>query len=745
MAKVYATPGVYIEEKSAFPNSAVPVATAVPAFIGYTEKAIRNKRDLTNVPTRISSFGEFLLYFGGAPKTTYDITTKKLNYKLEPNARRFMLFNSMRLFFANGGNDCYIVSVGDYDSAVAAGDFHGEEIVDGEKVLIGINTLLKEPEPTMVVIPDAVLLEEADCYSLQQLMIQHCGLTMRSRVAILDVHGGYKKRSRDSEDVIEKFRMGVGNNFLDFASAYYPWLDTTIVSAEEVDFLNVDTTTRTAFMNLLKKDNAQSVKEGVLDQGRANLINAEIDHIPTAALHAELFKVFEGLGKLAKDIKNLEQKDIEDAAAALDNVPADAEDIPAEIDSALSTTNFGKLLANIPTNTMAAIAALEAFDPEATLPDPALDAKEGAVEALTTASEALQEIVDQMDDGDLIGTRNQFKAMAANLGAAAKSIEKLKGKADGDGNIQEPTAEDIQAEFMKMVGAKEANLAEMRAAIVKTKDAFAKDSTLTEIKEAVAVMDFPKDAADGAKTAIAAMNADLLIVKAESEIEEAIQARKDVKTLHQTLLAISPLYREVMNTLRAKLNLLPPSGCMAGVYSMVDSSIGVWQSPANVSVGSVIKPAVNLTNEEQEDLNVPLSGKAVNAIRTFPGKGVLVWGARTLDGNSQDWRYISVRRTVIFIEQSIKYAAEPYVFDPNTANTWVNIKATISNFLTNVWQQGALAGATAEDAFSVDVGLGVTMTPVDILDGIMRITVKLAVTRPAEFIVITFQQQMQKS
>ena len=218
-----------------------------------------------------------------------------------------------------------------------------------------------------------------------------------------------------------------------------------------------------------------------------------------------------------------------------------------------------------------------------------------------------------------------------------------------------------------------------------------------------------------------------------------------LKRVHNTLLVVSPMYKAIMNNLRERINLLPPSGAMAGIYSMVDNSVGVWQSPANVSVGSVIRPVVNLNNDQQEDLNLPINGKAINAIRSFPGKGVLVWGARTLDGNSQDWRYISVRRTVIFIEQSIKYAAEAYVFEPNTANTWTNIKALITNFLTNVWQEGALAGATPEDAFSVEVGLGTTMTPVDLLDGIMRVTVKIAVTRPAEFIVITFEQQMQKS
>jgi hypothetical protein len=184
---------------------------------------------------------------------------------------------------------------------------------------------------------------------------------------------------------------------------------------------------------------------------------------------------------------------------------------------------------------------------------------------------------------------------------------------------------------------------------------------------------------------------------------------------------------------------------MAGIYSMVDNARGVWQSPANVSMNSVVKPAVNITNEDQEDLNVPLDGKAVNAIRTFPGKGVLVWGARTLDGNSMDWRYISVRRTVVFIEQSIKYAVEAVVFEPNDEPLWINVKTMITNFLTSVWHQGALAGATPQDAFSVNVGLGSTMTPADILDGILRISVGVAITSPAEFIIITFQQKMQTS
>lgn len=217
------------------------------------------------------------------------------------------------------------------------------------------------------------------------------------------------------------------------------------------------------------------------------------------------------------------------------------------------------------------------------------------------------------------------------------------------------------------------------------------------------------------------------------------------QTVHQALLQNSAAYLQLVKAIKDDLNLLPPSAAMAGVYTSVDNSRGVWKAPANVTINSVVKPSITINDEDQKELNVPMSGKAVNAIRTFPGEGLKVWGARTMDGNSQDWRYINVRRTMIFLEQSVKNAARAYVFEPNDANTWINMKCMIENFLRSVWKRGGLAGATPEDAFEVHVGLGDTMTGDDILEGILRITVLVAISRPAEFIEITFQQQMQKS
>ena len=191
---------------------------------------------------------------------------------------------------------------------------------------------------------------------------------------------------------------------------------------------------------------------------------------------------------------------------------------------------------------------------------------------------------------------------------------------------------------------------------------------------------------------------------------------------------------------------LPPSSTIAGIYAAVDNNRGVWKAPANVSVTAVIRPTINFTNVEQDQMNVdPVGGKSVNAIRPFTGKGTLVWGARTLAGNDNEWRYVSVRRLFIFVEESVKKATEQFVFEPNDANTWVRVQAMIENFLNTLWRQGALQGIKPEHAFYVAVGLGKTMTALDILEGRMLIEIGMAAVRPAEFIVLKFSHKMAES
>ncbi|MDW3191821.1 MAG: phage tail sheath C-terminal domain-containing protein [Cytophagales bacterium] len=206
------------------------------------------------------------------------------------------------------------------------------------------------------------------------------------------------------------------------------------------------------------------------------------------------------------------------------------------------------------------------------------------------------------------------------------------------------------------------------------------------------------------------------------------------------------VYRNIQAQLNAMYVTLPPSGTMAGIYARVDNNRGVWKAPANVSINNVIGPTVKITNDIQDGLNVdPTSGKSINAIRSFVGKGTLVWGARTLAGNDNEWRYVPVRRLFIFVEESVKKATEFVVFEPNDAKTWLRVKTMIENFLTSLWRDGALAGAAPSDAFFVNVGLGVTMTAQDILEGRMNVEIGMAAVRPAEFIILKFSHKLQES
>ncbi|MEM9885302.1 MAG: phage tail sheath C-terminal domain-containing protein [Bacteroidota bacterium] len=203
------------------------------------------------------------------------------------------------------------------------------------------------------------------------------------------------------------------------------------------------------------------------------------------------------------------------------------------------------------------------------------------------------------------------------------------------------------------------------------------------------------------------------------------------------------LVKQIENAVNNISLILPPSPAIAGIYTRVDNDRGVWKAPANVSIARVVAPTVKITDDTQGSMNIdPNGGKSVNAIRAFTGRGILVWGARTLNGNDNEWRYISVRRFFNFVEESVKKASYRFVFEPNDANTWNSMRAMIENFLTIQWNQGALQGAKADDAFFVRVGLGQTMTALDILEGRLIVEIGMAVVRPAEFIILRFMHKL---
>jgi len=212
------------------------------------------------------------------------------------------------------------------------------------------------------------------------------------------------------------------------------------------------------------------------------------------------------------------------------------------------------------------------------------------------------------------------------------------------------------------------------------------------------------------------------------------------------MVSSSSVYANIKEAIKREGIIVPPSGAIAGVYASIDGTRGVWKAPANVSLNTVIEPVVAIDNNTQDDLNVDVSaGKSINAIRTFTGKGTLVWGARTLAGNDNEWRYISVRRFFIMVEESAKKSTEPFVFEPNDANTWAKVRGMLENYLLILWRQGALAGAKPEHAFFVKCGLGQTMTAQDILEGKLIVEIGMAAVRPAEFIILRFSHKLQES
>lgn len=534
------TPGVYVTELSAFPPSVVGVETAVPAFIGYTEKAVQNGKSVSNKPVAINSLADFHEVFGGdfAPKfhiakkpasadsATGNVKDIKAEFTLggtsytvtQSRDARFYLYNNMRLFYANGGGKCYVVSAGTYDGATKG--------VELKLLQNGVDNIRDEVGPTMLVVPDALLLAEDGFKALVPQMLNQCG-QLGDRVAILDVYGSDDFPTKGITELVKGFREAVGTEYLSYGIAYFPCLHTSVIQPSDMSLSSFD---------LGDKDTLTNLKN--------------------------------------------------------------------------------------------------ALDDEVKVPEP----------------------------------------------DKAKLSPKAQGLVDAiDGNPDaKPPIKGLEDLYKAMSGS-------------------------------------------------AATPADLLAWEA----------------LNKNLIAHIPALSQLLALLADKLNIQPASGAMAGIYTHVDANRGVWNAPANISLTGVVGPIVKITSEDQEDLNVPLDGKAINAIRDFVGRGTLVWGARTLDGNSNDYRYIQVRRTLIYVEQSIKAALNQFVFAPNDGQTWVAVTAMISNFLTSLWTAGGLMGGKASEAFSVQCGLGSTMTGNDILNGYMRVQVTLQMIHPAEFIELTFTQKMQ--
>jgi len=183
---------------------------------------------------------------------------------------------------------------------------------------------------------------------------------------------------------------------------------------------------------------------------------------------------------------------------------------------------------------------------------------------------------------------------------------------------------------------------------------------------------------------------------------------------------------------------IPPCGHLAGVYAQTDAVRGVWVAPANVPLAGVTALSHDLTAAESDELN----SRGIDLIRSFPTQGITVWGARTTTDQAADWKYIEVRRFMIFLEQSIAEGTQWAVFEPNGPALWTVVRSSIENFLETIWKQGALRGSTQHEAFFVRCD-PTTMMQTDLADGRLVCIVGVAPVRPAEFVIIQISIQTQ--
>lgn len=633
------TPGVYIKEINAFPNSVVPVATAVPAFIGHTQFAMNGTKSLLNQPFRITSMLEYNQYFGGAPQPEYTLNIA-IQKDLDKNDK----------------------DLKDINVKIAAAK---SSVENAKKLVTCVQCVQKKAE----MLVSAITQTEPDIAAKAD-----------DTVAVAIVLQNVAEEVKDSVMITESNNLKVAADAAKIAVS----TPDAEVKAKAVDEAAKATLVKAQALLTTTTEQAETSLKTLLPQRKvlADSLNAQIN---------KLFSV------------NDPQWKIEDALKILNTFYYNLVLFFANGGGACYIVSVGDY-----SNTFS------------------YDSFKAGLAPLTKEAEPTMLVIPEAVNLGLDGWANVIQDALQHCGKMKNRVAIL-DIFEGYKSQKDPSG-DVIKNFREKVGSSSLDFAAayypwINTSVVSTSDINAYNLTSESATLLLKVMQYELDYTAGDAKNTTSTDADKANI----------------------LLPNSPFGNLVMKEISRKINLLPVAAAMAGIYTKTDSNRGVWKAPANISVNMAASPALNLTDAEQEGLNVDLNGRSINAIRYFKGEGTKVWGARTLMANSLDWRYINVRRTMIFLEESIKNAARAYVFEPNVAATWLNMKAMIENFLLGVWKQGGLAGASPEDAYSVHVGLGDTMTPEDILEGILRITVLVAVSHPAEFIEITFQQQMQKS
>lgn len=683
----YKTPGVYVKEVSIFPPSVAEVETAIPAFVGYTEKAEKKGEVLTNVPTKIKSLLDYHTMFGGGYDITQvDVVVDEGNgfavTSVTPD-KRFYMYEALRQFFDNGGGDCYIVSVGSFSSTVALGN--SADAAANPGLSVGLKRLEKYDEPTIILFPDAPLLaDESTFYTLQQRALSQCA-KLQDRVSVFDL---YENTTRDYEDTVDEFRNKIGINNLKYGAAYTPWLYTTYKKTINLGIFESHVTNSGGMAQNLEELTSDPDLNALVTTAKA----AMGDQTTLASMVSGLLS---GGAQTIKDrfatLRNaVMAADDTTAAAELTALIDYLQEVAAEL-PALQTSLNGENL-KLDLNAYAGDTLKVAINDLVQLE------KNDDVNALTGVDDPT--VITRYEDYDATGWLAEYDLTSPPDGAVVGDI------------------------------------------VASTTDYGDLATSPSPVKSTAVNIVSGRDAAGDS-----AVGLDGIFAGLNDFIQELLAAAQTHAELTQnTLYENHSIVGNIVEHIKRDFSNVPPSGSVAGLYAFVDNARGVWKAPANVSVNGVRGPMEPIDDADQESLNIDVTGgKSINAIRTFTGRGTLVWGARTLAGNDNEWRYVPVRRFFNMVEESVKKSTAWAVFEPNTAQLWSKVKGMIDNYLIQKWREGALAGSTPDEAFFVRVGLGQTMTAQDILEGKLIIEIGMAAVRPAEFIILKFMHKLQES
>jgi hypothetical protein len=594
------------------------------------------------------------------------------------------MYYSMQLYFANGGGPCYVVSVGRYGTDLDSADTQVTSINNSDDFKTGLTTVEKVDEVTLIVFPDATALSTAtEFYGLYNDALMQCN-KLQDRFTIIDTLSYDADSPSDSN--IDDLRDNTlsDKDIVKYGAAYYPFLKTILNFQYNASDIVIQHFSYSADAYQKIKENLQAIEDAAT--GMPATVNKLVD-LTTVP------------GDIAGDVSDV-------LLHMYNNVTGFDLGGTFTTDDARKTTFLGLVetlldsldeLADFKKelNDEANAAILTVQDENPTIAT-------GITTALTTfnadftGAGKIDEVITNLHD---LYTKVQ----------TANTDTKLK-------NLLNVNAVNFNAELLKLETYSPLNT---QTGITSTVNAFA-----------------------NVVTNLTALATEIKKVEGKDKNNGELNGRKlsDVEAVDNST------YNKILTEIGNLPLELPPSSAIAGVYARVDKDRGVWKAPANVGLNYVSSLTVKVTSEDQESLNVDtVAGKSINAIRAFTGKGILVWGARTLAGNDNEWRYVPVRRFFNMVEESVKKATSQFVFEPNDANTWVKVRAMIENFLSLQWRAGALAGAKEEQAFYVRVGLGQTMTAQDILNGYMHIEIGMAVVRPAEFIVLKFSHKLQEA